>query len=105
MLVCMHDGEPTAAVEYATRTAKVRCWDTASKGDLATQLQDWWRAADVETRQSYLVLDESNQTMHQAIVQARRIVVDSTLEAWVHIQNVQRASTRPLASSCSRQLL
>ena len=94
VLVCMHDGEPTAAVEYATRTAKVRCGDTASKEDLATQLatqlQDWWRAADAETRQSYLVLDESNRAMHQAIVQARRIVVDSTLEAWVHIQNVQK---------------
>ena len=45
VLVCMNDGDPTAAVEYATRTAKVRCGDTASKEDLATQLatqlQDW----------------------------------------------------------------
>ena len=91
VLVCMHGGEPTAAVEYVSRTKKVRCWDGASKGDLATDLQDWWRATDVETRQTYLVLDETNAKMHQAIVQARRFVVDATLEAWVHTQNVQKS--------------
>ena len=37
-----------------------------------------------------LVVDETNAAMHKAIVQARRFVVDNSLEAWVDIQNVEK---------------
>ena len=92
MLVCMNNGEATAAVEYVALSQKSQCWDAASKGRLEAHLRDWWRAADVETRQRYLVVDETDAKMHKAIVQAKRFVVDGTLEAWVDTQNVQKGS-------------
>ena len=68
VLVCMNNGEPTAAVEYLSRSSKTRCFDASSKGQLEADLREWWRATDVETRQTRLVLDETNAKMHQAIV-------------------------------------
>ena len=90
VLVCMNNGEPTAAVEYVSRSKKSRCCDAASQRQLETDLRDWWRATDVHTRQTYLVVDETNAKMHKAIVQARRFAVDGALEAWVDTQNVQK---------------
>ena len=37
-----------------------------------------------------MVVDERKPQMHKAIVQARRFAVDSTLEGWVDIQNVEK---------------
>lgn len=88
VLVCMNNGEPTAAVEYVSRSSKTRCLDASSTRQLEADLREWWRATDVDTRQTYL--DETNAAMHKAIVQARRFGVDSTLEAWVDIQNVEK---------------
>ena len=90
VLVCMNNGEPTAAVGYVSRSQKTRCWDAASKQQLEADLRDWWSATDVDTRQTYLVVDERNAAMHKAIVQAKRFAVDGTLEAWVDTQNVQK---------------
>ena len=90
MLVCMNNGEPTAAVEYLSRSSKSRCSDASSKRQLEADLREWWRATDVDTRQTYLVVDETNAAMHKAIVQARRFAVDSSLEAWVDNQNVEK---------------
>ena len=87
MLVCLNNGEPTAAVEYVARSNKTTCWDAVRKGKLEADLRDWWKAADVETRQRHVVVDESNR---KAIVQAKRFVVDGTLEEWVDSQNVQK---------------
>ena len=96
MLVCMNNGEPTAAVEYLSRSSKTpRCLDAPSKRQLEADLREWWRATDVDTRQKYLVVDETNAAMHKAIVQARRFAVDSSLEAWVDIQNVDRERHQP----------
>ena len=52
--------------------------------------ESWRQTADVETRLRYLVVDETDAKMHKAIVQAKRFVVDGTLEAWVVTQNVQK---------------
>ena len=41
VLVCMNNGEPTAAVEYVSRSKKTRCWDAASKQQLEADLRDW----------------------------------------------------------------
>ena len=90
VLVCMDNGDPTAAVQYVSRSSKTRCSDPSTKAELETELREWWRATDVDTRQTYLVVDETKAQMHKAIVQARRFVVDSTLEGWVDIQNVQK---------------
>ena len=90
VLVCMKNGEPTAAVQYVARSQRTRCCDAASKEQLEADLRDWWRATDVEERQTYLVVDETNAKMRKAIVQAKRFAVDGTLEAWVDIQNVQK---------------
>ena len=87
VLVCLNNGEPTAAVEYVARSNKTSCWDGVRKGKLEADLRDWWKAADVETRQRHVVVDESNR---KAIVQAKRFVVDGTLEEWVDSQNVQK---------------
>ena len=90
VLVCMNNGEPTAAVEYVSRSSKTRCLDASSKGQLEADLREWWRATDVDTRQTYLVVDETNAKLHKHIIQARRFAVDSSLEAWVDIQNVEK---------------
>ena len=42
VLCCMNNGEPTAAVEYISRTNKTRSWDAACKGQLEADLRDWW---------------------------------------------------------------
>ena len=90
VLVCLNNGEPTAAVEYVARSNKTTCWDGVKKGKLEAELRDWWKAADVETRQRHMVVDESNANMHKACVQAKRFIVDGTLEEWVDSQNVQK---------------
>ena len=90
VLVCMSNGEPTAAVEYLCRSKKTRCWDVARKGQVETDLRLWWRGTDDGTRQTYLVMDDTNRMMHQAIIRARRFSVDGTLETWVDTQNVQK---------------
>ena len=87
VLVCLNNGDPTAAVEYVARSNKTTSWDGVRKGKLEADLRDWWKAADVETRQRHVVVDESNR---KAIVQAKRFVVDGTLEEWVDSQNVQK---------------
>ena len=87
VLVCLNNGEPTAAVEYVARSNKTTSWDGVRKGKLEADLRDWWKAADVETRQRHMVVDESNR---KAIVQAKRFVVDGSLEEWVDSQNVQK---------------
>ena len=48
------------------------------------------RATNAATRQTYLVVDETNAEMHKAIVQARRFAVDCTLEAWVDTHDAQK---------------
>ena len=108
VLFCMSNGEPAAAVEYVSRSSKTRCLDASSKGQLEADLREWWRATDVDTCQTYLVVDETNPEMHKAIVQARRFAVDSTLEAWVDIQNVQKGIKpgpwhRHAAGSCCEE--
>ena len=90
VLVCMNNGEPTAAVEYLSRSSKSRCSDASSKRQLEADLREWWRATDVDTRQTYLVVDETNAAMHKAIVQAWCFAVETSLEAWADIQNVQK---------------
>ena len=75
--------------------ARLESWgdgppEETSKGQLEADLREWWRATDVDTRQRYLVVDETNAAMHKAIVQARRFAVDSSLEAWVDVQKVQK---------------
>ena len=87
VLVCLKNGEPTAAVEYVVRSNKTGSWDGVRKGKLEADLRDWWKAADDETRQRHMVVDESNM---KAIVKAKRFVVDGTLEEWVDKQNVQK---------------
>ena len=90
VLVCLNNGEPTAAVEYVSRSNKTKCWDGVKKGKLEADLRSWWNAADAETRQRHMVADESNANMHKAFVQAKRFIVDGTLEEWVDSQNVQK---------------
>ena len=90
VLVCMNNGEPTAALQYVSRSRKTRCLGAWTNADLGAELREWGTAADVDTLRTHLVVDERKQQMHKAIVQARRFAVDSTLEGWVEIQNVEK---------------
>ena len=87
VLVCLNNGDPTAAVEYVAGSNKTTSWNGERKEKLEADLRDWWKAADVETRQRHVVVDESNR---KAIVKAKRFVVDGALEKWVDSQNVQK---------------
>ena len=89
-LVCMSSGDTASALEYVSGSSKTKWFDASTKEHLEAELRDWWRDTDLETRQTYLVMGETNAVMHNAIVQARRFAVDCTLEAWVDTQNVQK---------------
>jgi hypothetical protein len=86
----MSSGDTASALEYVSGSSKTKCFDVSTKEHLEAELRDWWRDTDLETRQTYLVMGETNAVMHKAIVQARRFAVDCTLEAWVDTQNVQK---------------
>ena len=58
VLVCMNNGDPTAALHYVSRSSKTRCLDAWSKADLEAELREWWTATDVDARRTHLVVDE-----------------------------------------------
>ena len=90
VLVCMNNGEPTAALDYLARSKKTNWTDAASEGQVEAALREWWKGTDDEARQAHLVLHESETMMHKAILPARRFAVDGILETWVDTQNVEK---------------
>ena len=89
-LMVMRGGEPTAAMDFlvsrhASAEAPATRWAAVQ-----TELREWWRRADVDTQATHTQIGDTNQSMHYAIKQARRFMVDEELEAWVSHQNVSK---------------
>ena len=102
ILVAMHHGEPTAAMDYIKSKRKGKDLDHTSFADAVSELREWWRGADDATKQSHRAKEGANIKMKNAFKQAERFSVDAGLEAWVEDQNV-RKGINPAPSLLLRQ--
>ena len=102
ILVAMHHGEPTAAMDYIKSKRKGKDLDHTSFTRAVSELREWWRGADDATKQSHRVKEGANIKMKNAFKQAERFSVDAGLEAWVEDQNVQKG-INPAPSLLLRQ--
>jgi len=105
VLVCMRNGEPTAAVDNVSRSCKTRCLNATGRAPLEADLRGWWRGTAAATRRTYLVEDGAKVKLYKAIKQARRFVVDTDLEAWVDDQNVRKGINPFPRTFCKRPSL
>ena len=90
VLVCIHKGEPTAALDYLAHSKRTKWTDVAENRQVGADLREWWSGTDNEAQQAHLLVDESDRMMHAAMLEARRFAVDGILETWVDRQNVQK---------------
>ena len=102
ILVAMHHGEPTAAMDYIKSKRKGKDLDDTSIEQAASELREWWRGADDATKQNHRVKEGASIKMQNAFKQAERFSVDAGLEAWVEDQNVQKG-INPAPSLLMRQ--
>ena len=90
ILVAMHHGEPTAAMNSILSKRKGKVLDHTSITQAEAELRDWWRRADDATKRSHLVMEEASIKMQNAFKQAQRFTVEVDLEDWVEDQNVHK---------------
>ena len=102
ILVAMHHGEPTAAMDYIQSKRKGKDLDHTMAAQAEAELREWWRGADDATKQSHRVKEGTSIKMQNAFKQAQRFNVDAGLEAWVEDQNVQKG-INPAPSLLLRQ--
>ena len=102
ILVAMHHGEPTAAMDYIRSRRQGKDLDHTMAAQAEAKLREWWRGADDATKQSHRVQEGANIKMQNAFKQAQRFNVDAGLEAWVEDQNVQKG-INPAPSLLLRQ--
>ena len=102
ILVAMHHGEPTAAMDYIQSKRKGKDLDHTMAAQAEAELREWWRGADDATKQSHRVKEGASIKMQNAFKQAQRFNVDAGLEAWVEDQNVQKG-INPAPSLLLRQ--
>lgn len=102
ILVAMHHGEPTAAMDYIQSKRKGKEWNHAMATQAEIDLREWWSGADDATKQSHRVKEGASIKMQNAFKQAQRFNVDAGLEAWVEDQNVQKG-INPAPSLLLRQ--
>ena len=102
ILVAMHHGEPTAAMDYIQSKRKGNGLDRTCATQAEAELREWWRRADDATKQSHRVMEEASIKMQNAFKQAQRFTVEADLEAWVEDQNVQKG-INPAPSLLLRQ--
>ena len=102
ILVAMHQGELTAAMDYIQRKRKDKGLDHTMAAQAESELREWWRGADDATKQSHRVKEGTSLKMQSAFKQAERFSVDAGLEAWVEDQNVQKG-INPAPSLLLRQ--
>ena len=103
ILVAMHEGEPTAAMNFIQSKHKRKHFDHTMAAQAEAELREWWRGADAATRQSHRVQEEeASIKMKKAFIQAQRFNVDAGLEAWVEDQNIEKG-INPAPSLLLRQ--
>ena len=103
ILLAMHDGEPTAAMEYIQSKRKGKELDHSMFEQAEAELRQWWRGANDATKHSHRVKEEgASIKMQNAFKQAQRFNVDAGLEAWVEEQNVLKG-INPAPSLVLRQ--
>ena len=102
ILVAMHHGEPTTAMDYIRSRRQGKDLDHTMAAQAEAKLREWWRGADDATKQSHRVQEGANIKMQNAFKQAQRFSVDAGLEAWVEDQNVQKG-INPAPSLLLRQ--
>ena len=102
ILVAMHHGEPTTAMDYIRSRRQGKDLDHTMAAQAEAKLREWWRGADDATKQSHRVQEGANIKMQNAFKQAQRFNVDAGLEAWVEDQNVQKG-INPAPSLLLRQ--
>ena len=102
ILVAMHPGEPTAAMDYIQSKRNGKDLDHTMAAQAEAELQEWLRGADDATKQSHRVKEGASIKMQNAFKQAQRFNVDAGLEAWVEDQNVQKG-INPAPSLLLRQ--
>ena len=102
ILVAMHHGEPTAAMDYIQSKHNGKDLDDTMAAQAEEELREWWRGADDATKQSHRVKEGASIKMQNAFKQAQRFNVDAGLEAWVADQNIQKG-INPAPSLLLRQ--
>ena len=90
ILVAMHHGEPTAAMDYIRSKRKGKDFDHTMATQAEAELREWWRGADDATKHAHRIREGASIKMQNAFKQAQRFNVDAGLEAWVEDQNVQK---------------
>ena len=90
ILLAMHYGEPTAAMDYIRSKRKGKDLDHTMATQAEAELREWWRGADDATKHAHRIREGASIKMKNAFKQAQRFNVDAGLEAWVEDQNVQK---------------
>ena len=93
-LMVMRDGEPTAAMALLWSQCKVADPDATCWAEMESDLREWWMHADEDRTNKHTNIGDTNQSMHNAIKEAKRFIVEEELESWLVHQNAERASTQ-----------
>ena len=102
ILLAMHHGEPTAAMDYIRSKRKGKDLDDTMATQAEAELREWWRGADDATKHAHRIREGASKKMQNAFKEAQRFNVDAGLEAWVEDQNVQKG-INPAPSLLLRQ--
>ena len=93
-LIVMRDGELTTAMAFLRSQRKAADPDTACRAEMESDLREWWMHADEDRTNKHTNIGDTNQSMHNAIKEAKRFIVEEELESWLVHQNAERASTQ-----------
>ena len=74
ILVAMHHGEPTAAMDYIRSRRQGKDLDHTMAAQAEAKLREWWRGDDDATKQSHRVQEGANIKMQNAFKQAQRML-------------------------------
>ena len=93
-LIVMRDGELTTAMAFLRSQRKAADPDAACRAEMESDLREWWMHADEDRTNKHTNIGDTNQSMHNAIKEAKRFIVEEELESWLVHQNAERASTQ-----------
>ena len=93
-LMVMRDGEPTAAMAFLWSQRKAADPDATCWAEMESDLREWWMHADEDRTNKHTNIGDTNQSMHNAIKEAKRFIVEEELDSWLVHQNAERASTQ-----------
>ena len=90
----MRDGKPTTTMAFLRSQRKAADPDAACRAEMESDLREWWMHADEDRTNKHTNIGDTNQSMHNAIKEAKRFIVEEELESWLVHQNAERASTQ-----------